>query len=151
MYIAQQQETEKRTEFNKEFYKNEKIIHGNKQNVLICLKNTFTWNTCSQIIDDEFPGVVARNLPKKATQIKDTINTSSFMHLILYLFKKTRTITNIYLDLFKDLLLVITVISAVGGLDNLFNHITNFPSVVSKYKNLITLYDNSQICRLSLT
>ena len=135
VYLAHQQETEIRIKFNKSFYKNEKEIHGENQKVIICMKNTLPWSICNQITDDETPGIVARNLPQKIVKLKDYIHKSPYLHTILYLFKKTLTITNIYLDLLKDLLLVVTIISAIGGFHVIFGNASTFPSVVSKLKS----------------
>ena len=84
-------------------------------------------------MDDETPGFVARKLPKKIIDVKDVIKNETYLHLVIYILKKTRAIANIYVDLLKDILLVITIVSALGGLNVVFEDITAFPSVVRTY------------------
>jgi len=81
-------------------------------------------------MDDETPGLLVKKIPKTFLNIKDIVKNNPYLHFMLYILKKARSITNIYLDLVKDLLLVITIVSALGGFEVIFGNIKVFPSVV---------------------
>ena len=135
----QNKDTDIRIDFNRNLFKNEIEIHGERQQVLLCMKNRLSWKICSQIMDDESPGFLVKIIPKTILEIKDFLKKNSYLHFMLYILKKASCITNIYLDLVKDLLLVITIVSALGGFEVIFGNIKAFPSVVSIFESFLQI------------
>ena len=64
LHIMQNKDTAIRIDFNRNLFKNEIEIHGERQQVLLCMKNRLSWKICSQIMDDESPGFLVKNIPK---------------------------------------------------------------------------------------
>ena len=49
IHIMQNKDTDIRIDFNRNLFKNELEIHGERQQVLLCMKNRLSWNICDRI------------------------------------------------------------------------------------------------------
>ena len=101
-----------RIERNQNFYQLELKIH--KKNVpetKRCLKSYMDYSVYKTVIEDVNAGYIRRNLP----WIENFLEKSESRKWLRWLLKKVKQIVNTYGDIAKDIVLVASIISALGG------------------------------------
>ena len=112
---------------NKKLYDLESKVHGGSiAEIRLCLKNTLEWSNAKILIEDAFPGFVRKNLEF----VENFLERLDKQNLSYWILNKVKTIFNIYLDICKDTILVITIIFIIGGPTSLYYFPTRLTSVV---------------------
>ena len=113
-------EKETRIQLLSEYYDKEKKFHNdNDAETKICLKSNFYSIITKNIIEDKFPGCTRRHC-----SLVEQFDLWLERHrLTWWLRHKVKRIFFIYLDIFKDIFLLVSIFFAIGGLKSL----TDFP------------------------
>ena len=113
-------EKEDRIQLLSEYYdKEQKFHHDNDAETRICLKSSFYSLITKTIIEDKFPTCTRRHCPL----VEECDLWLERHRLTWWLKHKVKTIFFIYLDIFKDIFMLISILFAIGGLKSL----TDFP------------------------
>ena len=116
-----------RVKVNTSFYSMELEIHDKSiAETHCCIKRNVDPVLSKSIFEDVYPGIIRRHC-KPLEQIKHKIENNN---LIWWLSKMVLRITSIYVDLFKDTFLAITILVMIGGPSSLSEFPTKYTSVV---------------------
>ena len=129
-----------RTEVSKEFYSRElRRNNSNEAKVWCTLKNNLDHSVLKILMEDIFPGTLSRIQSGEActflplrlvvgiTRAKGFVENTAWTQWILY---RVKDIASIYIDLLKDIYLVITIGLTIAGFESLRSFPTGFTSVV---------------------
>ena len=126
-FSKQMDSKQERIAKNKKLYKLESRYHrGNVAETRLCLKNTLDWSNAKILIDDAFPGCLRRNM-EWLEIVLDTLDKWGWSYWIL---NKVKTISSIYIDLFKDTFIMTSIFIIIGGPTSLYFFPTKLTSVV---------------------
>ena len=112
---------------NKKLYDLESKFHGgNVAEIRLCIKNKIEWSNAKILIEDAFPGFLRKNFEPLENFLEE-LDRGTWTYWLL---NKVRTIFNIYLDITKDTLLMISILIMIGGTTSLYTFPFMLTSVV---------------------
>ena len=97
--------------FSSILYATELKIHGSKAEVHTCLNNRMGGDVSATIINAVYPGILSRIIPSKIKKSFKKLESTSFGKVLKVIFK----IVNMYLDPYKDMTILLTIIGMVGA------------------------------------
>ena len=107
-----------RIEENTKYYNLELEKHnGSIAEMRCCIKNYLDPAIFKTVIEDKEPGIIRRCFP----WIETAVEKMDGKGWIRWLMRKVKEISKIYIDLFKDLFLVFTIILTIGGFQSLLD------------------------------
>ena len=121
-------------------YEREEKIHNNQINIIFqCIHRKLDPTLVTETVEIKFPGITdkIKNFLERGsgkrfiTHIQDKITKQERFAKALYSLKSCYSISNEFMDFFKDAFLAINLLIVSGGFEALFEFPDNFTSVVS--------------------
>eukprot|EP00092_Neocalanus_flemingeri_P080309 GFUD01100156.1.p1 GENE.GFUD01100156.1~~GFUD01100156.1.p1 ORF type:complete len:1047 (+),score=211.36 GFUD01100156.1:131-3271(+) len=105
-----------RKKINNLYYQSELKIHNfSKPEVHLCMKNQLHATTCESILDDVAPGLKRKVTPTWMKKLAEAVKNNVIVSHLFYYAHRIFSICLSYVDLLKDLLLLMSLVSLVGG------------------------------------
>ena len=89
-----------RRAFSKQFYRREKKLHRNENEIFACLNATLAPINAKMVIQQNYPGFIERNLSCITDRI-DKLQKHESVNKVVYSCKKIFSMMSFYMDLFK--------------------------------------------------
>ena len=107
------------------------LIHKTEAEVLISIKNKIEEPlVCKTILEDVKPGILQRLMPERVEKIFSYLQNIKTLRQVWKFLNRVRKITLFYMDLSKDLLFALRLLTLVGGVSYVATHLVSFPSQI---------------------
>ena len=94
----------------------EEVHNGKVADVKLYIKNNLDLPNAKTLLEDTFPGIVRRKL-ECIEKLTDKIDKTGWS---FWIFRKVKNIASIYVDMSKDMLLMVTILIIIGGPTSLY-------------------------------
>ena len=126
LYICFLEDKDTRTKAGVLFYNQEEKLRSETSEIFCRLHTHFDPEVTSMVLDAKFPGCLENN----CISLADLLEKLKKYEELSSLFKRVWQLTSYVVDLYKDIFILITMISIAGGIASVLNFPEKFSSVV---------------------